>query len=64
MLEGAGIGAYAYTGYRVTTLGTTKTPADEIIVLHVLGSSESPSPRQSSSVQQRWAPRSTPCATS
>jgi leucyl aminopeptidase len=32
VLEGAGIGAYAYTGYRVTTIGTTKTPADEIIV--------------------------------
>ncbi len=34
MLEGAAIGAYAYTGYRVTTLGTTKTPADEITVHH------------------------------
>lgn len=32
VLEGAGIGAYAYTGYRVTTIGTTKTPADEIVV--------------------------------
>ena len=34
VLEGAAIGAYAYTGYRVTTLGTTKTPADEITVHH------------------------------
>jgi leucyl aminopeptidase len=34
VLEGAVIGAYAYTGYRVTTLGTTKTPADEITVFH------------------------------
>jgi leucyl aminopeptidase len=32
VLEGAGIGAYAYTGYRVDSLGTTKTPADEIDV--------------------------------
>jgi leucyl aminopeptidase len=32
VLEGAAIGAYAYTGYRVGTLGTTKTPADEITV--------------------------------
>ncbi|MEO5533747.1 MAG: leucyl aminopeptidase [Pseudolysinimonas sp.] len=32
VLEGAGIGAYAYTGYRVSTLGSTKTPADEITV--------------------------------
>ena len=32
VLEGAGIGAYAYTGYRVGSLGTTKTPADEIVV--------------------------------
>jgi leucyl aminopeptidase len=32
ILEGAGIGAYAYTGYRVGSLGTTKTPADEIAV--------------------------------
>ncbi|MEO5921284.1 MAG: leucyl aminopeptidase [Pseudolysinimonas sp.] len=32
VLEGAGIGAYAYTGYRVGSLGTTKTPADEISV--------------------------------
>jgi len=32
VLEGAGIGAYAYTGYRVATLGTTKTPADDITV--------------------------------
>jgi leucyl aminopeptidase len=32
VLEGAGIGAYAYTGYRVDTLGTTKTPADDIVV--------------------------------
>jgi leucyl aminopeptidase len=32
VLEGAGIGAYAYTGYRVSTIGTTKTPADEIVV--------------------------------
>jgi leucyl aminopeptidase len=37
VLEGAAIGAYAYTGYRVTTLGTTKTPADEITV-HYAGS--------------------------
>jgi leucyl aminopeptidase len=34
VLEGAAIGAYAYTGYRVTTLGTTKTPADEVTVHH------------------------------
>lgn len=32
ILEGAGIGAYGYTGYRVDTLGTTKTPADDIVV--------------------------------
>jgi leucyl aminopeptidase len=32
VLEGAGIGAYAYTGYRVSTIGTTKTPAEEIAV--------------------------------
>ena len=32
VLEGAGIGAYSYTGYRVSTIGTTKTPADEIVV--------------------------------
>ncbi|HEV7741952.1 MAG TPA: leucyl aminopeptidase [Pseudolysinimonas sp.] len=32
ILEGAGIGAYSYTGYRVDSLGTTKTPADEITV--------------------------------
>ena len=32
VLEGAGIGAYSYTGYRVTTLGTTKTAADHITV--------------------------------
>jgi leucyl aminopeptidase len=32
VLEGAGIGAYAYTGYRVGSLGTTKTPADEIAI--------------------------------
>ena len=32
VLEGAGIGAYAYTGYRVATLGTTKTPAGDIVV--------------------------------
>ena len=32
VLEGAGIGAYAYTGYRVATIGTTKTPADDIVV--------------------------------
>jgi len=30
VLEGAAIGAYAYTGYRVSTIGSTKTPADEI----------------------------------
>lgn len=34
VLEGAAIGAYAYTGYRVTTIGSTKTPADEITVHH------------------------------
>lgn len=32
VLEGAAIGAYAYTGYRVGSLGTTKTPADDIVV--------------------------------
>ncbi|HWH97655.1 MAG TPA: leucyl aminopeptidase [Pseudolysinimonas sp.] len=32
VLEGAAIGAYAYTGYRVSTIGTTKTAADEIVV--------------------------------
>jgi leucyl aminopeptidase len=32
VLEGAAIGAYAYTGYRVSTIGTTKTPADDIVV--------------------------------
>jgi len=32
VLEGAAIGAYSYTGYRVSTIGTTKTPADEITV--------------------------------
>jgi leucyl aminopeptidase len=32
VLEGAGIGAYAYTGYRVSTIGTTKTPADDVVV--------------------------------
>ncbi|MEO5919807.1 MAG: M17 family peptidase N-terminal domain-containing protein, partial [Pseudolysinimonas sp.] len=32
VLEGVGIGAYAYTGYRVGSLGTTKTPADDIVV--------------------------------
>ena len=32
VLEGAAIGAYAYTGYRVATIGTTKTPADDIVV--------------------------------
>jgi leucyl aminopeptidase len=32
VLEGAGIGAYAYTGYRVGSLGTAKTPADDIRV--------------------------------
>jgi leucyl aminopeptidase len=32
VLEGAAIGAYSYTGYRVSTIGTTKTPADEIVV--------------------------------
>jgi leucyl aminopeptidase len=34
VLEGAAIGAYAYTGYRVSTIGTTKTPADDIVVHH------------------------------
>ena len=34
VLEGAASGAYSYTGYRVTTLGTTKTPADELTVYH------------------------------
>lgn len=37
VLEGAAIGAYSYTGYRVTTLGTTKTPADQITVHHPVG---------------------------
>jgi leucyl aminopeptidase len=37
VLEGAAIGAYAYTGYRVSTIGTTKTPADDIVV-HVSAS--------------------------
>lgn len=32
VLEGAAIGAYAYTGYRVSTIGSTKTPADAIAV--------------------------------
>jgi leucyl aminopeptidase len=32
VLEGAGIGAYAYTGYRVGSLGTTRTPADDIVI--------------------------------
>ena len=32
VLEGAGIGAYSYTGYRVSTIGTVKTPADDIVV--------------------------------
>ncbi len=32
VLEGAAIGAYAYTGYRVSTIGTTRTPADDIVV--------------------------------
>lgn len=39
VLEGAAIGAYAYTGYRVGSLGTTKTPADEITV-HLPGDLE------------------------
>jgi leucyl aminopeptidase len=39
VLEGAGIGAYSYTGYRVGSLGTTKTPADDIVV-HVPDSLE------------------------
>jgi len=30
--EGAAIGAYAYTGYRVTTIGSTKTPAGNLVV--------------------------------
>lgn len=34
VLEGAAIGAYSYTGYRVSTIGTTKTPAD-VIAVHV-----------------------------
>lgn len=34
VLEGAAIGAYAYTGYRVASIATTKTPADAI-TLHV-----------------------------
>jgi leucyl aminopeptidase len=38
VLEGAGIGAYAYTEYRVATLEATKTPAT-VITAHV---SESP----------------------
>jgi leucyl aminopeptidase len=44
VLEGAAIGAYAYTGYRVSTIGTTKTPADEIVVhvpAAILGQAES-----------------------
>ncbi len=32
VLEGAGIGAYSYTGYRVGSLGSTKTPAADIVV--------------------------------
>ena len=34
VLEGAGIGAYAYTEYRVATLESTKTPAS-VIMAHV-----------------------------
>jgi len=34
VLEGAGIGAYAYTPYRVATLDATKTPAS-VVVAHV-----------------------------
>src|SRR4051794_5872833 len=34
VLEGAGIGAYAYTQYRVATLDSTKTPAS-VIIAHV-----------------------------
>ena len=34
VLEGAGIGAYSYTEYRVATLDATKTPAS-VIVAHV-----------------------------
>jgi len=33
VLEGAGIGAYAYTDYRVATKGSTKTPASNITVV-------------------------------
>jgi len=36
VLEGAGIGAYAYTDYRVATLDATKTPASTIVA-HVAG---------------------------
>jgi leucyl aminopeptidase len=34
VLEGAGVGAYAYTAYRVATLDSTKTPAS-VITAHV-----------------------------
>lgn len=34
VLEGAAIGAYAYTGYRVASIATIKTPAD-VITVHV-----------------------------
>jgi leucyl aminopeptidase len=40
--EGAAIGAYAYTGYRVSTIGTTKTPADDIVVHVAEGVVENP----------------------
>lgn len=33
LLEGAGIGAYAYTGYRSSTLASTKSPASRVTVL-------------------------------
>lgn len=33
VLEGAGIGAYSYTGYRSATTASTKVPASEITVL-------------------------------
>ena len=36
VLEGAGIGAYSYTDYRVATLDATKTPASTIVA-HVAG---------------------------
>lgn len=37
VLEGAGIGAYAYTEYRTATKGSTKTPASRITVVAPAG---------------------------